>query len=127
MLLKLKLLFISVASLWLTSCATDIDIHIKNSIPKSKLILESNPIQKNFYATTYKSISQSIYDNNIKILNLKDGENTFTINDDQKDYALYFILPNTSENNKAENWKYLVKTDSSKMFTISPDGKIIKD
>lgn len=123
----LKLLFILTTCLLLTSCAKDIDININNSLPKSKLILQKNPSQKFFYSTTYESISQSIYDDNIQVLKLKDGENKFTMDDDQKEYALYFILPNTSENNKADNWKYLVNIDSSKMFTIFPDGKIVND
>ncbi|WP_043024569.1 type VI secretion system lipoprotein IglE [Francisella tularensis] len=107
----------------LSSCISD-GLYINNNIPKTKIVLESKPDKNIFYSDNYQSISQRIYDDNVKVLNLKIGKNEFPLDKDIKDYALYFILP---ENKKTENWKYLISSDSVNKFTIKNDSSIEKD
>ncbi|MDE4998724.1 hypothetical protein, partial [Francisella tularensis] len=76
-------------------------LYIYNYMPKKTIVLESKPDKNIFYSDIYQSISQRIYDDNVKVLNLKKGKNEFPLYKYIKDYALYFILP---ENKKTENW-----------------------
>ncbi|AEE26678.1 type VI secretion system lipoprotein IglE [Francisella hispaniensis] len=114
---------ILVIILGLNSCVCD-GLYINNNVPKTKIVLEYKPDKNIFYSDNYQSISQRIYDGNVKVFNLKTGENEFTLDKDIKDYALYFILP---ENKKTENWKYIINSDSVNKFTIKNDSSIEKD
>ncbi|WP_395167088.1 type VI secretion system lipoprotein IglE [Francisella salimarina] len=118
-----KAFLILIIALGLSSCASD-GLYIKNNIPKTKVVLESKPDKNTFYSDNYQSISQRIYNDNVKVLNLKTGENEIPLNKDSKDYALYFILP---DNNNIENWKYIISSDSVNEFTIKNDSNIEKD
>ncbi|QIW10520.1 type VI secretion system lipoprotein IglE [Francisella sp. LA112445] len=116
-----KLLLATVVALGITGCASD-GLYVENNVPKTKVVLESQPNKSTFYSDTYQSVTQRIYDDNIKIINLKTGENKLELNQENKNYAVYFILPNT----KVENWKYLISSDSANKFTIN-DKSIEKD
>ena len=116
-----KLLLATVVALGITGCASD-GLYVENNVPKTKVVLESQPNKNTFYSDTYQSVTQRIYDDNIKIINLKTGENKLELNQENKNYAVYFILPNT----KVENWKYLISSDSANKFTIN-DKNIEKD
>ena len=116
-----KLLLATVVALGITGCASD-GLYIENNVPKTKVVLESQPNKSTFYSDTYQSVTQRIYDDNIKIINLKTGGNKLELNQENKIYAVRFILPNT----KVENWKYLISSDSANKFTIN-DKSIVKD
>ncbi|AJI52949.1 hypothetical protein IB655_08650 [Francisella noatunensis] len=118
-----KVSLILVIALGLSSCASD-GLYINNNVPKTKIVLESKPNKNTFYSDNYQSISQRIYDDNVKVLNLKTGDNEFPLDKDSKDYALYFILP---DNKSIENWKYIISSDSVNEFTIKNDSSIEKD
>lgn len=105
---------IIVIVLGLTSCASD-GLYIKNNVPKTKIVLESQPNKNTFYSDTYQSVTQRIYNDNVKIFNLKIGKNEFPLDKDNKNYAVYFILPNK----KTENWKYLINSDSANEFIVN--------
>ncbi|MFC4892152.1 type VI secretion system lipoprotein IglE [Pseudofrancisella aestuarii] len=119
-----KIFLIGITVLGLSSCASS-GLYIDNNVPKSKIVLEENPDQNTFYADTYESVSQRIYDTNVKVINLQDGENDFPLNKDSKEYAVYFILPIT-DNNKLQNWKFLIDPTDSNEFTID-NGNVTKD
>ncbi|APD50239.1 type VI secretion system lipoprotein IglE [Francisella hispaniensis] len=119
----LKNISLILVILGLNSCASD-GLYINNNVPKTKIVLECKPDKSIFYSDNYQSISQRIYDDNVKVLNLKTGENEFALDKNIKDYALYFILP---ENKKTENWKYIINSDSVNKFTIKNDSSIEKD
>ncbi|APC91216.1 hypothetical protein CGC44_02400 [Francisella opportunistica] len=108
---------IIVIVLGLTSCASD-GLYIKNNVPKTKIVLESQPNKNIFYSDTYQSVTQRIYNDNVKVFNLKIGKNEFPLDKDNKNYAVYFILPNK----KIDNWKYLINSDSVNEFIINNDN-----
>lgn len=114
----LKTLFlIIVIILGLTSCTSD-GLYIKNNVPKAKIVLESQPNKNIFYSDTYQSVTQRIYNDNIKVFNLNIGKNEFALYKDNKNYAVYFILPNK----KTTNWKYLLNSDSANEFIVNDDN-----
>lgn len=110
----------------LASCSTN-TLSVENSLPNSKLVLEKNPSQKEFYSSTYESVSQNIYDDNLKIYVLNDGKNKFTLDKSSDKYAVYFILPELASEGKAQTWKYLLNSSSGGEFSISDNGLIQKD
>ncbi|MDE5037749.1 hypothetical protein NAI57_10480, partial [Francisella tularensis subsp. holarctica] len=54
----------------LSSCISD-GLYINNNNPKTKIVLESKPDKNIFYSHNYQSISQRIYHDKVKLLNLK--------------------------------------------------------
>ena len=119
----IKKILLFTAIFILTGCATDI-ISVDNNEPNTKIIIEKNPDQSTFYSDTYKTVSQRLYDDNVRIEYLSLGTNKIEIDDSVPKYAIYFILQRTSEKN-SQNWKYLITTDKSNSFIIDKD-KIIK-
>lgn len=119
-----KIFLIIITMIVLGGCASS-GLYINNNIPKSKIVLEEQPDQNTFYADTYESVSQRIYDTNVKVINLQEGENDFPLNKDSKEYAVYFILPIT-DTTKLENWKFLIDPNDSNEFTID-NGNVTKD
>lgn len=107
----------------LSSCASNV-LYVKNALPNSRLVLEKSPDQKSFYSATYQSVTQEIYQDNIEIYNLGQGESEFKLDNDIDKYAVYFILPKISKENGV--WKYLLNSSSGGDFSISKDGDIEK-
>jgi hypothetical protein len=125
MIKKYKTLILVFVVMCLASCSTN-TLYVENSFPKSKLILEKDPNQKEFYSSTYESVSQKIYDDNIKIHVLNKGENEFTLDKSSDKYAIYFILPKLANQGKTQTWKYLLNSSSGGEFSILGDGSIQK-
>ncbi|AIT09607.1 hypothetical protein LO80_06280 [Candidatus Francisella endociliophora] len=126
MIKKIKTCLIICLMFVLASCASN-TLYVKNSLPKSKVVLEKNPNQKNFYSATYESVSQDIYSDDMKILPLDDGKNKFDLDSDVKDYAVYFILPNIKDSKDLQTWKYLINPKDGGDFTIEDNGSIEKN
>ncbi len=116
-----------VISIILVGCSTTSELVVDNSSPKSKVILQNNPDEKDFYSATSSSVSQEIYNDNVKILMLKNGENKFELDDNTKVYAVYFMLPNNDGNNELGTWKYLINSGEKTTFSISDSGNIEKN
>lgn len=118
--------FLLLIIFFLAGCSSESLIVINNSLPKAKLILQKDPDEKSFYSATYESVSQSIYNDNVEILLLKDGENKFKLDQQAKDYAAYFILPSTTQTDVSDTWKYIINPNSKNDFSISAKGTIEK-
>lgn len=97
---------------------------IENSLPRSKIVVQKDPDKEKFYSATYESISQEIYDKNIKIYVLQNSKNDIELDKSIEKYAIYFILPNKLNIN--DQWKYLINTDATNEFSISSSGIIKK-
>lgn len=117
-----KYSIIAVIYILLTSCSLTIDNHL----PGAKVVIEKEPDKDKFYSATYRSVGQSIYNKNVEIFALKDGSNKIPLEDDVPEYAIYFVIPHTSDDAKYSSWKYIINTDESNKFLVSSNGKIIK-